>query len=187
MKIGTIRKGVKVELNCGDCFALMKYKFWYRLTSAIAVADQSTASSSSSGQMNDMPTSMSPVLVPPVITTSTISAPAIAVAGQSTASSSSSSSGQIIKVEPITIDSDSDDSDEKPKVQLRESCRFGFGCRDQSNVHRRKKAHPGDDDYTVPPFPPVNVQPGAPMCPYGARCLRRNLEHFQSFTHPKRK
>lgn len=49
-------------------------------------------------------------------------------------------------------------------------------------VHRAEAAHPGDADYRLPSY--GDPLPGAPPCPYGARCYRRNPTHFRQFSHP---
>lgn len=49
-------------------------------------------------------------------------------------------------------------------------------------MHRLEMAHPGDIDYRLPNYeqPPY----GAPPCPYGINCYRRNPTHFKQFSHP---
>ncbi|XP_017472585.1 PREDICTED: aprataxin and PNK-like factor [Rhagoletis zephyria] len=64
----------------------------------------------------------------------------------------------------------------------RESCRFGIRCYRRNPVHRIEEAHPGDNDYKRPNYPPPPK--GTPDCPYGSLCYRRNPAHFQHFNHP---
>ncbi|XP_053945619.1 aprataxin and PNK-like factor [Anastrepha ludens] len=64
----------------------------------------------------------------------------------------------------------------------RDSCRFGIRCYRRNPMHRKEEAHPGDDDYRRPNYPPPPK--GTPECPYGNLCYRRNPVHFEQFNHP---
>lgn len=65
---------------------------------------------------------------------------------------------------------------------LRDSCEFGIRCYRRTPDHRAQLAHPGDNDYRRPNYPPA--PPNAPPCPFGASCYRRNPQHFIDFSHP---
>lgn len=64
----------------------------------------------------------------------------------------------------------------------RPSCGFGIRCYRRTLEHRTQFAHPNDNDYRRPTFPPAPSD--APHCPYGATCYRRNPQHFRDFQHP---
>lgn len=64
----------------------------------------------------------------------------------------------------------------------RPSCEFGIRCYRRTLEHRNQFAHPNDNDYRRPTFPPAPSD--APHCPYGVACYRRNPQHFRDFQHP---
>ncbi|XP_055588286.1 aprataxin and PNK-like factor isoform X2 [Uranotaenia lowii] len=65
---------------------------------------------------------------------------------------------------------------------LRTSCRFGINCYQENPHHLARYAHPNDQDYRRPKFPPARSD--APVCPFGAKCYRRNSQHFDDYRHP---
>lgn len=64
----------------------------------------------------------------------------------------------------------------------RQSCQYGVRCYRNTPEHRREVAHPTDQDYRRPTYPPAPS--GTADCPWGASCYRRNPEHFQVLQHP---
>lgn len=92
---------------------------------------------------------------------------------------STSSSSSNVKQEP-----DSSDVKNEPvsTQNTRPSCEHGIRCFRHNPEHRSAQAHPGDNDYRRPEFPPAPA--GAPRCPYWSACYRRNPDHFRMFEHP---
>lgn len=66
--------------------------------------------------------------------------------------------------------------------QQRSSCTYGIRCYRLTQDHRNAEAHPGDNDYRRPVYPPAPSV--APHCQYGVACYRRNPDHFREFQHP---
>lgn len=92
-----------------------------------------------------------------------------------------SSTNQSLSTSTNVKQEPADSSNAKP-IATRSSCDHGIRCFRQNAEHRRDYAHPGDNDYRRPDFPPA--VPGAPRCPYWAACYRRNPDHFRMFEHP---
>ncbi|XP_070494081.1 aprataxin and PNK-like factor isoform X2 [Chironomus tepperi] len=94
-----------------------------------------------------------------------------------------SSSNADVKVDTSTVkkeDNLNNSSCQQPSV--RPSCEFGIRCYRMTDEHRREYAHPMDNDYRRPNFPPAPLN--APRCPYWDSCYRRNPEHFREMAHP---
>lgn len=58
---------------------------------------------------------------------------------------------------------------------------YSLNIRRQNAAHRTEMAHPGDGDYRRPDLPTAPI--GAPPCPWGAACYRRNPQHFIQLSH----
>jgi aprataxin and PNK-like factor len=113
-------------------------------------------------------------------------------ASTSTASTTNSPNKVQIKPDPDStneapsttsnVKQEPDSSDTQSAPNVRQSCEHGIRCFRHNPEHRRDQAHPGDNDYRRPEFPPA--APNAPRCPYWAACYRRNPDHFRMFEHP---
>lgn len=57
-----------------------------------------------------------------------------------------------------------------------------FDCFNSLDLqHFSFTAHPGDVDYRMPEY--AKFLPNKPQCRYGQNCYRRNVHHFDMFSH----